>query len=229
MPITVSGTSITFNDATTQTTAFTGGGGQLQQSLALRTSAVNSSGTPLVYNSAGSLTWTAPTGVTRVKVTCIAGGGAGGSTDPDGNNGGTGGGGGFAVGVYTVTPGTAYSVTVGVGGTGNGGSGGSSSFSSLISATGGSGGGGAAGGRGPDGNNGAGTSGNIRNSVAGLNYTWASIGDFWGNRANNNGSGTPVVWGVSTITPPGSGALGGGSNPGGGGNSGVVLIEYIGS
>jgi hypothetical protein len=27
MPITVSGTSITFNDATTQTTAFTGGGG----------------------------------------------------------------------------------------------------------------------------------------------------------------------------------------------------------
>jgi hypothetical protein len=27
MPITVSGTSITFNDSTTQTTAFTGGGG----------------------------------------------------------------------------------------------------------------------------------------------------------------------------------------------------------
>ncbi len=58
MPITVSGTSITFNDATTQTTApaITGASGQ-------------------VFNSNG--TFTIPTGVTKLKVTVVGGGAAG--------------------------------------------------------------------------------------------------------------------------------------------------------
>lgn len=61
MAITVSGTSITFNDGTTQTTAasgYTGAGGT-------------------VYTTAGSFTFTIPSGITKLKVTVI-GGGAGG-------------------------------------------------------------------------------------------------------------------------------------------------------
>lgn len=88
----------------------------------------------VLFNSSG--TWTCPTGVRSVKVTLIAGGGCGGYNK--GTN--TGGAGGYASGVYGVTPGTGYSVTVGAGGvTGgaNGAAGGSSAFSSFISATGG--------------------------------------------------------------------------------------------
>lgn len=77
MPITVSGTSITFNDATVQTTAggpYTGARGQ-------------------VFT--GNGTFTIPTGVTTVKVTVVGGGGGGGGYNPgcSGNptTGGTGG------------------------------------------------------------------------------------------------------------------------------------------
>lgn len=62
MAITVSGTSITFNDSTTQTTAFTGAGSSPGQSAT-------------AYTSAGSFTFTIPSGVTKIKVTVIGGGG----------------------------------------------------------------------------------------------------------------------------------------------------------
>ena len=58
-------------------------------------------------------TWTAPAGVTSVCVLCI-GGGAGGM---GGNSGGGGGGLGY-INNYSVTPGGAYTVVVGAGGTG---------------------------------------------------------------------------------------------------------------
>jgi hypothetical protein len=122
MPITVSGTAITFNDATTQTTAFiAGGGGQLQNQLFV----------------SGTATWTAPTGVTRAKVTVYGGGGGG-----NWNWSSWGGNGGMMQAFVTVTPGTAYTVTVGAGGGGGGAGspGGTSSFGSLVSATGGGGG-----------------------------------------------------------------------------------------
>jgi hypothetical protein len=70
MPITVSGTAITFNDATQQTTAanpssYTGARGQ-------------------VFNTSG--TFTIPTGVTTIKVTVVGGGGGGrGENGPCGN------------------------------------------------------------------------------------------------------------------------------------------------
>jgi hypothetical protein len=99
-----------------------------------------------VYTS-GTTTWTCPAGVTRVKATLIGGGGA--STE-DGPSGGSGG---YASGVYTVTPSTGYTVTVGAGGASNGASGGTSSFHSFISATGGNGSGGS----------GSGSGGNIVN------------------------------------------------------------------
>jgi len=74
MPITVSGTQITFNDATTQTTAagpsaYVGDRGQ-------------------VFTSSG--TFTIPTGVTAIKVSIVGGGGGGGVVDnANGSGGGT--------------------------------------------------------------------------------------------------------------------------------------------
>lgn len=64
MAITVSGTSITFNDATVQTTAFTGG------------SYAGASGQVFTANG----TFTIPSGITKVKVTVVGGGGGGGGT-----------------------------------------------------------------------------------------------------------------------------------------------------
>jgi hypothetical protein len=73
-------------------------------------------------------TWTAPAGVTKAKATVIgAGGGSGGGrTVTIITSGGMGGCGGVAIGYITVTPGNAYTITIGTGGTGganyNGGS-----------------------------------------------------------------------------------------------------------
>ena len=99
MPITVSGTSITFNDATVQTTAggpYTGARGQ-------------------VFNSSG--TFTIPTGVSALKVTVVGGGGGGLGYNPgcSGNpiNGNPG-------GASSVSSGTQSISTI----TGNGGAGG---------------------------------------------------------------------------------------------------------
>ena len=107
----------------------------------------------------GSGTWTAPTGVTKVRATVIGGGGPG-SDDFDTTS--VGGWGGVAVGVYTVSPGTTYTVTVGVGRAKNSGViGGTSSFSSFISATGGSAGTSTA-----NGLSGTGSNGNLANSMS---------------------------------------------------------------
>jgi hypothetical protein len=64
MPITVSGTAITFNDATTQTTAFTGGGGTVTSVATgngLQGGTITTSGTLSVacptYNTVGSYVW----------------------------------------------------------------------------------------------------------------------------------------------------------------------------
>ena len=207
--------------------------GQYQYSLATYATAYNSSGSPLVWNSNGSLTWTAPTGVTKVKVTVIAGGG--GAQNATGAWGGYGG---QAIGVYTVTPSTAYSITVGNGGAGttggstsNGTTGGSSSFSTLISATGGQGGqynGGSA----LYGTTGAGTNGNIMNQV---NITYYSssgysinIGSMIGGYSQTSSAGptgsSAVPWTISLGVSPGTG----GGQGGAGGVGGLVLIEYIG-
>jgi len=112
MSITTSGTSITFNDATTQTTAFTGGyvsglGGQ-------------------VFTASG--TFPIPTGVTAIKVTVVGGGGGGAAFNNGGpDDGKNGGGGGYAVRYYTsLTPANTLAVTVGGAGTAGAGSGGAS-------------------------------------------------------------------------------------------------------
>ena len=102
----------------------------------------------------GSATFTVPSGVTKIRVTCIGGGGGGGNYGSTYYGGKGGGGGCFASGEYTVSPGDQLSVTVGVGGGGHkssggyGGNGGTSSVTDnstggsniAVSAGGGSGG-----------------------------------------------------------------------------------------
>lgn len=90
-------------------------------------------------------TFTVPAGITKIRVRVVgAGGGGKGDSAPFYS----GAGGGYAHGVFDVTPGQSYSVTVGNGGYGgfSGTDGQSSSFGALISATGGKGGGSAGGG-----------------------------------------------------------------------------------
>lgn len=179
----------------------------------------------------GTSTWTCPADVTKVKVICIGGGGGGGqavSGEPD-IVGGTGGYGGIAIGIYTVSPGTGYSVVVGAGGAGSnsagGSSGGSSSFGSTIcSATGGDG----ANNLGNDGASGVGSGGITTNS----NVIYGAGGVFSGPsfRARAVSSTAAITWSASQIAIPGAGGQGeiyDNSNAAGG-VGGVVYIEYIG-
>ncbi|MFT3980904.1 MAG: GEVED domain-containing protein [Ferruginibacter sp.] len=87
------------------------------------------------YSTAGTYTWVAPCGVTSITVEAWGGGGAGGGVQNVGRAAGGGGAGGsYTKGTFTVTPGTAYALSVGSGGTGttgNGGAGGNSWFNST--------------------------------------------------------------------------------------------------
>ena len=195
-------------------------GGQLQNVMALYpTTVINSTGTPLVNTGTGTFNFTCPTGVTKVRATVIAGGG--GSGDDGCSSGQSGGYGGVGVGVYTVVPGTVYSVTVGNGGAassrpGNGSAGGSSSFYTFLTTTGGGGGAQTVGQASPGGATGA----TLKNTNSGsFSFTGSSFG------TTVSGAGTKS-WGISTSYAPGSGA--GPTYAGGGGVSGVVFLEYVG-
>ena len=103
-----------------------------------------------VFNSAGSATWTKPSGIKLVKVIVTGGGGGGGranATDTTSATAGSGGGGGgTAIKLIDVSAVSSVSVTVGDRGIGSpsdgvdGTAGGTSSFGSYCSATGGGGG-----------------------------------------------------------------------------------------
>ncbi len=192
-----------------------------------------------VFTASG--TFTVPAGITKAKITVVGGGGSGGlggtgaffnqgtSTVPtNGGAGGAGGAGGYAVGIFTLIPGTNISVTVGVGGT--------SSFSTLISAT--AGGAGAAGGNATNGsasngvngaNGGGGTGGGGQ-----LNYTGGiGSGNVRGGDSIFSGGGGNVS--TNAILNSGGGGTGGtggigstniGRTGGGSGSAGVVIIEY---
>jgi hypothetical protein len=103
-----------------------------------------------VFSSNG--TYTIPSGVTRIKVSCYGGGGSGAGSNPELGSGGAGGSGAYSVKYLTgLTPGNTLSVTVGAGGaasgsTSSGNSGGTSSVASgtqsITTISGGGGGGG---------------------------------------------------------------------------------------
>jgi hypothetical protein len=130
MAITANATTLTFNDATTQTTAFGAPGFQ-------------------EYTS-GSGSFTVPAGITQIRVKITAGGGSGGTPSAGcgltGFAGGGGGGGGSGDALIAVTPAAVISYTVGTGGAApaavntTGAAGTSSSFGSFITCTGGAGG-----------------------------------------------------------------------------------------
>ena len=94
-----------------------------------------------VYSNSGTYTFVIPAGVTKICVEVWgAGGGGGNSSSSVVGSCSSGSGGGYGKEIFSVSPGTSYSVVVGTGGTASGGNGGNSSFGSLISATGGQGG-----------------------------------------------------------------------------------------
>ena len=162
-----------------------------------------------VFTSGGS--WVAPSGVTKVRATVIAGGAGGYSSNVYG------GGGGAAMGLYTVVPTTSYTVTVGAGGAINT-AGNPSSFASFLSATGGS--------PTPDNVNpgltGVGTSGTLINTGA-LNTAAVLLSCPFTNIFSPSS--------VYTGGPTYSGKYGAGNGGYGniGGMSGLVYLEWIGS
>ena len=117
-----------------------------------------------------SQTWTVPTGVTEIAVRLFGGGGGGYSS------GGGGGGGHMAYKVFTVTPGTSYTITIGSGGAASG-DGGSTIFGSLLTARGGDGGGSNTGGSG-------GTGGGCKQNGYGGNASYGGGGGGYKNWAS---------------------------------------------
>lgn len=197
-----------------------------------------SGGQPQYDLFASSGTWTCPAGVTRVKVTCIGGGGG----NSGGSNTNGGGGGGVGIGYFTVTPGTAYTITVGSGGagvtSGNAGSGTSSSFGALITSTGGGGMNnlGTPGAGGTSANSSFGTStsiwdGSFDLSNVVITSTYSGCGPFYGRcmRMLQSNSLPAVAWSLSSKYLPGAPGVNDTETLSkAGGIGGAIAIEYIG-
>lgn len=188
--------------------------------------------TTLTYTASG--TFVPPAGVTSVSVVCRGGGGAGGGSTLNKYAGNGGGGGGCSVNTsLTVTAGTSYNITVGIGGTGstgNGGNGGSSSFGSLLTAGGGTGGNANSASGGGGGGTGTYSGGNGFDSDNNKNGPGGGGGGGGGTIANG-GTATSRLGGAGGTSGGGVGGDGGwggnigniGSIPGGGGGGGGDL------
>jgi hypothetical protein len=185
-----------------------------------------------VFDSPGTSNFTIPAGVTQIAVEVWGGGGGGGNAGAGAGSSaaaGGGGAGGYGKGVFTVMPGSNYTVIVGAGGA-NAVAGGATSFGALISA-----GGGSAGPNAPTSHGGAGgTSSAPINILGGAGQWTSSEGGNGGGGAGNGGSGGP---GDALIGPsyvggsgqvPGGGGGGGydGGDQGGPGGHGRVVIYY---
>jgi hypothetical protein len=201
------------------------------------------------FTTPGTTSWTAPAGVSAIEVLVVAGGGGGGGTQETPAGGGGGGGGLIYRNNYTVTPGSAYTVTVGSGGAGgvgravgtNGGNsvfdtltaigGGGGGFYSGASAAGGSGGGAAWRGTTSIGSSGTANQGNAGGSVlqtgnlqgcAGGGGAGGPGSNSAGQSGGGGGPGLPFdISGRMTYYAAGGGGGGGfGQTPGGVGGSG---------
>ena len=230
------GNLLTSNGTTWQSTAPAAvASGFSNISVGTYTAASNSSGTPLVWNSSGSLTFTVPTGITKVKVTVVGGGGGSGAAGFGSAGSGAGGGGSAIKIISGLTPGGTIAVTIGgAGGAGTTSSvaptsGGTSSFAAYCSATGGSAGTnfGGSGGTG-----GIGSSGdlNIRGSGGGVGGSIAACSSGIGGTGGSSILGGGGAGAYGDVGKAG-GAYGAGAGGSGGGNgavgaSGVVVVEY---
>ncbi len=187
------------------------------------------------FGSSNSLT--IPNGVSIIKVRLVGGGGGGGAGATS-LGGGGGGGGGYAEGVFAVTPGQFYPITVGNGGSGGitdtlgPTAGGSSSFGGLLSATGGAAGvnaatfaaGGAPG-------HGAGgsfnTGGGHGSDGSGSGFVFAGNGgaSYFGGGGRAASAGGVVELNAQAPGSGGGGVYGVAGN-GGNGAAGLVIVEY---
>lgn len=175
----------------------------------------------------GSVSWQAPSGVTRIKVYVQGGGGGGAaafSSDPE-ENGCGGGGGGTAFSIVTVIPGNFYPVGVGGGGAAGGGGGSGqngfqSHFNNTIYGYGGAGGQ---------------ASNPSINGAAGGGFAGGNLGGHTGGDGMTRGftgmGGGSFFSGTSYQSAGGAYGAGGASLVGGqfayGGAQGCVVIEYI--
>jgi len=176
------------------------------------------------FTTAGTFSWTAPEGVTRVSVVCVGGGAGGGIGKPAGGGGGLG-----WKNRIRVIPGNTYTVVVGAGGTnlGQGGSpyqqrdgldGGDSYFISPTTVKGG-------GGKAVNGTGGTyvGQGGGNGGQGGGNDFNYGGGGGGAGGYSGNGGKGS--TWTYDNNSYPGTGGGGGGgyykgqfdSNGGGGG------------
>lgn len=194
------------------------------------------------FSAPGTGTWTCPYGVTNVTVECFGGGGGGGGdNNVNPNSAGGGGGGGCSRQVLTVTSGTAYSYTVGVGGaggssTGTNGAAGTASKFFTVTANPGSGGLGVPSTSTINGTGGAGGTGNLANGTSGSTGT-AGVSGIGG----NSGIGSTSGFGGSSVSsnsngmngsaPGGGGSganhTGGTGKLGGSGGNGLIKLSYI--
>jgi hypothetical protein len=150
----------------------------------------------------GSGTWTAPTGVTRAKFTLVGGGGGYYANSGSGPNYWAGGSGAICIVTATVTPATAYSLTVGGGGTGGsfGSNAGGSTTVTIGATTYTAGGGTNQGSSGQSSIGGTATNGDINISgVDGGTYNQANAGGFWGNIGSGGGYQTSSSSGFDGI------------------------------
>ena len=182
------------------------------------------------YTTAGTYTWVAPAGVTKVSVVSIGGGGGGGHYVDGSEIGGTGGAGGRLVYTnnYTVIPANSYTVIAGVSGTRGFNctpeptAGGNSSFNATVLALGGSAGANSGSGvRGSTGGGGAGGYGSLPVAAATAGSTGGGGGG--GNSSGCCAGGTGGGGGTGILGQGSSGAAGttsAGVGSGGGGGSG---------
>ena len=175
------------------------------------------------YTTAGTHSWTCPTGVTKVSVVCVGGGG-GGYGDTAGGGAGLG-----YINDYSVTPGQSYTVVVGVKGEHSAypnSYGGDSYFVDATTVKGGGGAGG--GGYALDG---------VQLAGDGVGGTY--VGDGGANGGNGGNSGASGGGGAAGYsgnggagggtTQNGSGGAGGGGGGGGAGGEGAYPTNFIGS
>jgi hypothetical protein len=241
MPISSNNTHISFNNNSTQNTAFLGSiaaanitgtitGSQIGPATItapnIAPGVIPSGGFSNMQVFAAPGAFTTPPTTTRIKVTVIGGGGGGNRLIT-----GAGAGGGSAVRVITVTGATPYPVTVGAAGAigpagcpnAPGGAGGTTSFGSpaLVSATGGAGGFPAAGNV-PAGGTGSGGDINMRGGDGGVSYNCPGSPCFPVD-ISINGAGDTII-ATRRFAPGASGFGGGGFNSAG--SAGSVIVEW---
>ena len=197
------------------------------------------------FTSAGSATWTKPTGITKIKVYVTGGGGGGGGardTGTAGYDGASGGAGGTAIKIIDVTTISSVAITIGAGGSGgatgsgvgaSGSSGSTTSFGTHCSATSGTFGyGGGAGSR-RGGHGGVGVNGDINlygcgGGNSGDTGAWsptnAGASSFWGGAGHSAGHLDYTTM-SSYHGAGGSGGYGYIPSAGLSGGSGMIVVE----